>query len=47
LLLAYRPGIGAVNLGERESFADLGATVAEALGVGWTGPGSSFWQDIC
>ena len=47
LLLAYRPGIGMVNLGDRETFADLGATVAEALGVNWTGPGSSFWQDIC
>jgi phosphopentomutase len=43
LLLAYRPGMGSVNLGERESFADLGATVAEALGVSWNGPGSSFW----
>jgi phosphopentomutase len=46
LLLAYRPGIGAINLGERESFADLGATVAQALGVTWNGPGSSFWQSL-
>jgi phosphopentomutase len=46
LLLAYRPGIVAINLGERETFADLGATVAEALGVTWTGPGSSFWPDL-
>ena len=46
LLLAYRPGIGAINLGERETFADLGATVAEALGVNWTGPGSSFWRAV-
>jgi phosphopentomutase len=33
-LLVYGPGIkGGVNLGTRESFSDLGATVAEALGV--------------
>jgi phosphopentomutase len=46
LLLAYRPGIGAINLGERTTFADLGATVAQALGVTWNGPGSSFWPAI-
>jgi phosphopentomutase len=46
LLLGYRPGIGAVKLGERESFADLGATVAEALGVTWNGPGAGFWSQI-
>jgi phosphopentomutase len=43
LLLAFRPGIASVDLGERSSFADLGATVAEALGATWSGPGSSFW----
>ena len=33
-LLVYGPGIkGGVNLGTRESFSDLGATVAEALGI--------------
>ena len=46
LLLAYRPGIGVIDLGERETFADLGATVADALGVNWTGPGSSFWRAV-
>jgi phosphopentomutase len=46
LLLAYRPGIGAINLGERSTFADLGATVADALDVAWTGPGSSFWSEF-
>jgi phosphopentomutase len=46
LLLAFRPGIGSVDLGERTSFADLGATVAEALGVVWSGPGSSFWAAL-
>ena len=43
MLLAYRPGIGAVDLGERATFADVGATAAEALGAQWTGPGESFW----
>ena len=45
LLLAYRPGgRGAgVFLGDRASFADVGASVAEALGVAWDGPGESFW----
>lgn len=43
LLLAYRPGIGAVNLGTRASFADIAATVCDALGVTWDGHGSSFW----
>ena len=43
LLLAYRPGQAGVLLGERSSFADVGATVAQALGVAWDGPGESFW----
>jgi len=43
LLLGWRPGIGAVDLGERATFADVGATVAEALGAHWDGPGESFW----
>ncbi|SMB91311.1 phosphopentomutase [Deinococcus hopiensis] len=46
LLLAYRPGIAAVDLGERVTFADLGATAAEALGAGWDGPGESFWPQL-
>ena len=32
---------GGVDLGVRESFADVGATVAEALGIVWSGPGDS------
>jgi phosphopentomutase len=32
-LLAYQPGCSGVALGERDSFADLGATVAEYFGV--------------
>lgn len=34
------------NLGTRESFADLAATIAELLGIEWRGSGSSFAQDI-
>ena len=44
LLLACGPGLAGVDLGDRETFCDLGATVAEALGVPWDGPGSSFWR---
>jgi phosphopentomutase len=43
LLLAYRPGLGGVNLGTRASFSDIAATVCDALGVAWNGHGSSFW----
>lgn len=46
LLLAYRAGIGTVDLGDRETFADVGATVAEALGARWEGAGQSFWKDL-
>lgn len=51
LLLAYRPGLSARDLhkrdlGERETFADVGATVAEALGAAWDGPGTSFWNEL-
>jgi phosphopentomutase len=42
LLLAYSPGAAAQDLGTRASFADVGATVAELLGVRWEGKGSSF-----
>ncbi len=40
LLLAY--GAQSVDLNTRGSFADLGATVAELLGVTWEGAGESF-----
>ena len=46
LLLAYRPGMGEVDLGDRETFADVGATVADALGATWEGPGESFWKRL-
>jgi len=41
-LLLAGPGIRAgVDLGVRKTFADVGATVAAALGIAWSGPGSS------
>ena len=46
LLLAWRPGLGGVELGERATFADVGATVAQALGANWKGPGESFWDRL-
>ena len=37
----------AVDVGTRGTFADLGATVGEALGIGWDGmPGTSFGAEI-
>lgn len=46
-ILAWRPGLRAGGrLGERGSFADVGATVAEALGCPWDGPGKSFWRTL-
>jgi phosphopentomutase len=35
-----------VNLGTRETFADISATIAELLGIAWIGPGHSFAQEI-
>jgi len=35
-----------VDLGTRESFADIGATVEEALGLAPQGPGRSFFREI-
>ncbi len=51
LLLVYRPGHtaqvpGGQALGDRATFADLGATVADALGVAWQGAGESFWNRL-
>ncbi len=45
-LLAVGKGIKAINLGTRSTFADIGATVAEALGVPFSGDGESFWKTI-
>jgi phosphopentomutase len=38
-----RPGVA---LGTRESFADIGATVEEFLGLTPRGPGRSFWREV-
>jgi len=46
LLLAVGPQAAGRDLGTRQSFSDLGATVAALLGVAWTGPGSSFAHDL-
>lgn len=46
LLLAYRAGHTPTDLGERATFADVGATVAEALGARWEGAGQSFWSQL-
>lgn len=46
-LLAFGRAVAqGVDLGTRETFADLGATIAEALGAGRTGSGRSFLRDI-
>ena len=42
LLLAAGLAAAGRDLGTREGFSDLGATVAERLGVDWDGAGSSF-----
>lgn len=45
-VLARGPGIRAgADLGTRRTFADVGATVAAALGVPWSGPGTSFLEN--
>jgi phosphopentomutase len=38
--------IRAVSLGERPTFSDLGATIAEWFGIGFRGRGTSFLQEI-
>jgi phosphopentomutase len=38
--------VSGVNLGLRESFADLGATVADLIGIPGTGAGVSFAKEI-
>ena len=45
-LLVLGKGIKPVNLGTRDSFADIAATVAELLGVEYDTPGKSFAKDI-
>ena len=45
-LLVLGPRVRAAALGERETFSDLGATVAEWLGVDFRGRGRSFLGDV-
>ena len=45
-LLVLGKAIKPVNLGTRESFADIAATVTELLGVSYDNPGESFAKEI-
>lgn len=45
-VLVCGPKIKPVALGERATFADLGATVAEHLGIGGIGAGTSFHRQV-
>ncbi|MBX3175465.1 MAG: phosphopentomutase [Gemmatimonadaceae bacterium] len=45
-LLVAGPRVQPVDLGQRETFSDLGATVAEWLGIGFRGRGQSFLTTI-
>lgn len=45
-LLVYGPGVRAVPLGERSTFADIGQTVAEFLGAAPLDSGRSFLGDV-
>jgi phosphopentomutase len=42
-ILAFGPGITGGRLGRRDSFADIGASMAAHLGLGPLGPGKSWW----
>lgn len=45
-LLVQGPRVQRVDLGHRDTFADLGATLAENFGIPPTGPGRSFLSQI-
>lgn len=45
-LLAFGPAVRPVALGARDTFSDLGATVAEWLGVTFRGRGTSFLSEV-
>lgn len=45
-ILVYGPRIGAVPLGERSTFADMGQTVAEFLGTAPLSAGTSFLREV-
>ena len=46
LLLVCGGGVIARPIPTRDSFADVGATVCELLGVAWSGPGTSFARSL-
>ena len=46
-LIVLGKGVKPVNLGTRESFADIAATVADIFGVPLTTPGKSFANELC
>ena len=45
-VLVYGPRVRAVSVGERETFADIGQTVAEFLGVAPLAAGTSFLREV-
>ena len=46
-LLVMGPGVKPVNLGVRDTYADIAATVTDLLGVPYQTPGKSFAAEIC
>lgn len=46
-LMIVGDSVAPVNMGTRESFADIAATVADALGISYFGAGNSMWQSLC
>lgn len=45
-LLVFGKGVKPINLGVRDSFADIGASVCDMLGVENTLGQNSFWEDV-
>ncbi len=45
-LMVYGKAVAPVNLGTRETFADIAATAADYLGLTWRGDGTSFLSDV-
>ena len=41
-VLAFGPGVASRSIGRRDTFADIGATLAAHLGLAWDGAGQSF-----
>ncbi len=46
-LLVLGKGVKPMNLGTRDSFADIAATIGELFGISMDTPGKSFANDIC